>query len=226
MRAPRKTPARRAVPLCVLALALTGCGDQERTTVAGQTSQVSPAPTSTTAPPTLTPTTPTPTTPTAKPTTPPCNQNKGWSSGETLKWVKSMVKIDNNSDIALGLYSTAGTVCKAIPVQVEFWQVGLSDAGKTFDMKSVLRKQVALDGRRVITVQTPANLKQDDCSGTITAVYVGKPLRTAELPQQMDIYNQAAGADVKFRSNRIAYQIAAMPTPEFGLDTNDFLADC
>lgn len=64
------------------------------------------------------------------------------------------------------------------------------------------------------------------CTGSIIAVYVGKPLGANELPKKMEIFGGAINADVKFRSNRIAYSVGSMPTPAFGLDPNDGLPGC
>ncbi|WP_125812253.1 hypothetical protein [Actinoplanes sp. ATCC 53533] len=92
-------------------------------------------------------------------------------------------------------------------------------------MKSIFRKQISLDGRRVITVKTP-ELPSGTCTGSIIAVYVGKPLRTNELPKTMEIFGGAISADVKFRSTRIAYSVGSMPTPAPGLTPNNGLPGC
>ncbi|RSM40859.1 hypothetical protein DMB66_56655 [Actinoplanes sp. ATCC 53533] len=213
----------------MLALALTSCGDGEQTAAAGSAGQASPSPAITTAsaatPPS--PTAPVPTTPESTRAAPPCEQNKAWSSNETVKWVTEMVKFDSASNFAFGLYSTAGTVCRAVPVQLEIWKVALANefGGVRFDMKSIFRKQISLDGRRVITVKTP-ELPSGTCTGSIIAVYVGKPLRTNELPKTMEIFGGAISADVKFRSTRIAYSVGSMPTPAPGLTPNNGLPGC
>lgn len=115
-------------------------------------------------------------------------------------------------DIVLGHNSAASTVCQGVPVQVEFWHVVLTSvAGRvSYTMNSAQRKQVAIDGRRAVTVKAPKGFEARDCGGTLTAVYLGKPLTEAEMPAELDPAG-SGGGDVEFNTDRVAFSVAFMP---------------
>nr|BFE73937.1 hypothetical protein GCM10020092_072380 [Actinoplanes digitatis] len=58
-------------------------------------------------------------------------------------------------------------------------------------------------------MKAPKNFGARDCGGTLTAVYVGKPLAENELPSALDV-EQASGA-AEFNTDRVAYSAAVMP---------------
>jgi len=115
-------------------------------------------------------------------------------------------------DVVLGRNKAVATVCKGVPVQVEFWHVVLTSVGGrvSYTMNSAQRKQVAVDGRHTVTVKPPKGFEARDCGGTLTAVYVGKPLAETELPVELDPAG-ASGGDVEFNTDRVAFSVAFMP---------------
>ncbi|MBB4764479.1 hypothetical protein ACFQFC_09750 [Amorphoplanes digitatis] len=122
-----------------------------------------------------------------------------------------MSETDPSNNVLLGKNRAVATLCKGMPVQVEFWNVVLTSvAGRvTYELGSGQRKQVTVDGRRPVTVKAPKNFGARDCGGTLTAVYVGKPLAENELPSALDV-EQASGA-AEFNTDRVAYSAAVMP---------------
>lgn len=211
----------RAVLSCLLGLALTGCNEPERTVAAEPAGGASSSPTVTTSTPTSVASTPAPTTPTptkpapTTPAAPQCQQNKGWSRKQTVEWVTAVTDTDSLGGIAVGENATAAIVCQKVQIQVEFWKVTFTGGVKiSYVIKSVRRKQLSIDGNRAFTVKLPADFSSGACTGTMLAVYVGKPLRAAELPATLDIPTGATTlSDVKFRSDRIAYSIGSFPIP-------------
>jgi hypothetical protein len=186
-----------------LTLVLAGCGGPDKTaadspaTAAAVTSSpvASPSPSAS----------PSPTSP------PPCQRTASWSPTQTRNWVRAMTEAEAY-DIVLGRDSAVATVCKGVPVQVEFWHVVLTSvAGRvSYTMNSAQRKQVAIDGRRTVTVKAPKGFEARDCGGTLTAVYLGKPLAETEMPAELDPAG-SGGDDVEFNTDRVAFSVAYMP---------------
>jgi hypothetical protein len=217
---------RAATAGTMLLLALTGCGG-EPTTAAAAAVSPSPSPSpSPSASPSPSPSAAPTTHPVA--TTPTCKNTKGWSVGETLAWVRPLVRYD--TDVQLGSYDLTDTVCTAIGVQVQFWNISFTTtvAGVSYDMKSVLRKQVPFDGRRHVSVAPPGDLGSGDCAGYVMAVYVGKPLTDSELPETIDFSGPAyLTNEIEFRTDRVVTTYARLPTSDFGPAARDaFLDNC
>jgi hypothetical protein len=189
----------RAVPLAALALVLAGCSGSDETAVGpAATAATSAAST----PASAAPTTPSPL---------PCQQTAAWSQTQTVNWVRAMTQTDSPGNVVLGKNTAVASVCKGVPIQVEFWNVVLTSFGGSvsYTMHSAQRKQVSIDGRRTVTVKTPKDFVARDCGGTLTAVYVGKPLTEAELPTTLE--DAMVGGTVEFQTDRVAFSEARMP---------------
>ncbi|MFI7541028.1 hypothetical protein [Actinoplanes sp. NPDC049599] len=197
-------PTVRAASLVVLALVLAGCSSTEQpaagsaataTAVTSAPAASSPAPSRSVAP-----------------SARPCQRTTAWSQTQTLNWVRAMSETDSSSNVVLGGNDDVDDLCKGLAVQVEFWRVDLTSfvGNASFELKSVLRKQVTIDGRRTVTIKPPKNFSARECTGILTAVYVGKPLTEAELPTELDPAGMA-GKAVEFDTDRVAYSVAGMP---------------
>ena len=202
----------RAALLATLALVLAGCGGADKTaagspaTAAAVTSSPAAGPSPSAGP--------SPTSP------PPCQRTASWSRTQTLNWVRAMTEAESY-DIVLGRNKAVATLCEGMPVQVEFWHVVLTSfAGRvSYTMKSAQRKQVVIDGRRTVTVKAPKGFAARDCGGTLTAVYVGKPLAETELPVSLDPAGSTSG-NVEFNTDRVAHSVVTVP------GTGDELRKC
>jgi hypothetical protein len=201
----------RVVALVALTLVLAGCGGTDRTAVG-------PPPT-TTAVPASPVVAGTPSS--AAPSTTECQQTKAWSQTKIINWVRAMAATDPPGNVVLGGDKAVLSVCTKVPVQVEFWLVGLTSFGSnvTFRLTSALRKQATVDGRRPATVKAPKDFTPVGCRGTLTAVYVGKPMAKAELPVTLDFGGSNSGT-VEFNTDRVAYSELRMP------GTGDDLRQC
>jgi len=201
----------RVVALAALTLVLGGCGGTDRT-AAGPP----PAATAVPASPVVagTPSS-------AAPSTAACQQTKAWSQTKIINWVGAMAATDPPGNVVLGGDKAVSSVCTTVPVQVEFWLVGLTSFGSkvSFTLTSALRKQAAVDGRRPVTVKAPKDFTAVDCRGTLTAVYVGKPMAKAELPVMLDVGGSSSGT-VEFNTDRVAFSELRMP------GTGDDLRPC
>jgi len=201
----------RVAALTVLILVLAGCGGTDRT-AAG------PPPT-TTAVPASPVVAGTPSS--AASSTAACQPTKAWSQTKIINWAGAMAATDPPGNVVLGGDKVAVSACTKVPVQVEFWLVGLTSFGGSvsFTLTSALRKQAAVDGRRPVTVKAPKDFTAVDCRGTLTAVYVGKPMAKAELPVTLDFGGSGSGR-VEFNTDRVAYSELRMP------GTSDDLRQC
>jgi hypothetical protein len=203
-------PTVRAAVLATLALVLAGCsGDQEKAagspapTVAVASSPVASASVSAS---------PAPSSPA------PCQETKNWSERQTVNWVRAMFGTDSSNNVVFGQNKAVATVCKGVPVKVEFWRVVLTNSvtNVSYTVKSAQRSQVSIDGRRPVTVKAPKNFEARDCAATLTAVYLGKPLTENELPGKLDVEGPSGGP-AEFNTDRVAQSVLIMPNSD-----NDF----
>jgi hypothetical protein len=207
---------RRIVPLCVVALVLTGCGDDPPAAGAGPATEApaasSPAPSSPASSP-------------SAPAVPACQSPKTWSERQVGNWVKAMVQSEGSDEITFRRTGSVAPLCEAVQVQVEFWDVHFTTfvVDRSFTMTSKLRKQVKLDGRREVVVAGPKNFAPSDCSGTVLAAYPGKPLTKEELPSSLEFPEGSAEPEVEFETDRIAYVNPAMPPAD---STGRYLGTC
>ncbi|MET8153312.1 hypothetical protein ACIBSW_19380 [Actinoplanes sp. NPDC049668] len=204
------SPTGRATLLVALALVLAGCSggadqtsaDPPATATAVASSPVASAPAS------------------SAPAEAQCQQTTYWSKQQTINWVRALSETDPSNNVLLGKDRAVATICKGMPVQVEFWDVVLTSiAGRvSYELKPAQRKQVTVDGRKLVTVKAPKDFRADGCGGTLTAVYVGKPLTENELPAALDV--EQASSTAEFNSERVAFSAATMP------GTGDELRSC
>ncbi len=233
-------PARYAAApvtalLAAVALLTVGCsGDGDGTDASAAT----PSATGTaTAAPTTPSATPSPLYPTnAKG----CHPNGKWTTEQVVRWVRIAADapaagVDTSKDpvtIDESMQGYSGPLCETVTVQVEFWKLTYGGAGQYttsatgappdyyFDMDSVKRTELRVDGRKEQLVKTPERLYAGDrsvCVGALVAVYVGRPLKSKELPEQISTGSgvlSIAGGDVKFRTDRVAeYQLSPPAAP-------------
>jgi hypothetical protein len=128
-----------------------------------------------------------------------------------------------------------GPLCETVTVQVEFWKLTYGSAGAGehttsateappdhyFDMDSVKRTELRVDGRKELLVKPPEKLYAGDrsvCAGALVAVYVGKPLKSKQLPEQISTGSvgvSIGGGDVEFRTERVAeYELSPPAAPQ------------
>ncbi|MFC4068626.1 hypothetical protein [Actinoplanes subglobosus] len=178
---------RGAALVCALAVVPVGCG--------GTRDAASPngGPSATSAPAVATPTapattssSPAPARTTVSPTAPPpCRQSRGWSQEQTADWLSDIVDV---STTAVEISPSTPELCDPVTMQVEFFKVTFTPAGADyeFDIKSVKRTRVTVEGRRFATVEAPEDLTVGRCATVLATAYVGAPLRPSELPSYID----------------------------------------
>jgi len=200
---------KRALPLVVLALALAGCGKQERSAVAGPADATESVPAATVSPPSFSPSPAEPTTP-AEPV---CVSAKGWTATEVGKWAQDLVQTDAPNKITFTPTYLVDELCQAVKIQVEFWRVDFETITETtYEMTSVLRKQVSLDGKKTVTVAAPKGFSRGSCRGTVLAAYVGKPMSSAELPDSISAGGYSGKSENLFpNGDRVFYTFSSMP---------------
>jgi hypothetical protein len=172
--------------LAAVALLTAGCsGDGDGTDASAATPSVTGIATAAPTTPSATPSPPYPTS--AKG----CHPNGGWTTEQAMRWVRIAANapaagVDTSKDpvaIHESVGGYTGPLCETVTVQVEFWKLTYGSAGAGehttsateappdyyFDMDSVL----LYAGDRSV------------CVGALVAVYVGKPLKSKELPEQI-----------------------------------------
>lgn len=180
---------RGAALLCALAVVPAGCGGGTRDVASpsgGPSAASAPAVSTPTAPATTSSPTPAPARTTVSPAAPPpCRQSKGWSQEQTADWLRSIVDV---STTAVEISQSTPELCGSVTMQVEFFKVTFTPAGAeyAFDIKSVKRTRVTVDGRRFATVEAPEDLTVGRCATVLATAYVGVPLRPSELPTYID----------------------------------------
>jgi hypothetical protein len=194
--------SRRALPLLVLALVLAGCGKQERGAVAGPVGATESTPTAPVSLPSLT-----------TPAAPVCASTKGWTSADVGEWAQDLIRTDAPNKITFRSDSVADDLCQAVKIQVEFWRVDFKTFTQTtYEMTSVLRKQVSLDGKKEVTVAAPKGFARGACRGTILAAYPGKPMSDTELPDSISASGYSGKSEHFFlKSDRVFYTFSSMP---------------
>ncbi|WP_328980339.1 hypothetical protein [Streptomyces canus] len=189
-----------------------------------------------------------PTTPSATPSPPyptnakGCHPNGEWTTEQATDWVRIAADapdagVDTSKDpvtIHESVEGYSGPLCETVTVQVEFWKLTYGSAGAGerttsateappdyyFDMDSVKRTELRVDGRKELLVKPPEKLYAGDrsvCVGALVAVYVGKPLKSKELPEQISTESGGLniyGGDVEFRTERVAeYELSPPAAP-------------
>ncbi|WP_257041658.1 hypothetical protein [Streptomyces sp. TLI_55] len=169
-----------------------------------------------------------------------CHDNKGWTTAESVDWVRLDVDTPQQNSGSDGLEFSSipgylGPLCHKITVQVEFWKLlyGVADGdrgGKLsdgtrpdyyFDIRRVKRVEVRADADGERTIALPKSLYAKDrspCVGALLTVTVGKPLKSKELPKEVDVGGTQDIWDrkeVKFRSERVAdYELSEPSAPQ------------
>ncbi|WP_326659621.1 hypothetical protein [Streptomyces canus] len=189
-----------------------------------------------------------PTTPSATPSPPyptnakGCHPNGEWTTEQATDWVRIAADapdagVDTSKNpvtIHESVEGYSGPLCETVTVQVEFWKLTYGSAGAGehttsateappdyyFDMNSVKRTELRVDGRKELLVKPPEKLYAGDrsvCVGALVAVYVGKPLKSKELPEQISTESGGLniyGGDVEFRTERVAeYELSPPAAP-------------
>lgn len=189
-----------------------------------------------------------PTTPSATPSPPyptnakGCHPNGEWTTEQIMRWVRIAADapaagVDTSKDpvtIDESVAGYTGPLCETVTVQVEFWKLtyGSGGAGENttgateappdyyFDMDSVKRTELRVDGRKEHLVKPPERLYAGDrsvCVGALVAVYVGRPLKRKELPEQISTDSgglNIGGGDVEFRTERVSeYELSPPAAP-------------
>ncbi|MEV7340290.1 hypothetical protein [Streptomyces sp. NPDC093544] len=169
-----------------------------------------------------------------------CHPNAGWTPKEESAWLmlRAYTPDENWYDgpdtvrISAAVAGSSGPLCEPLTVQVEFWELTYgSAAGQTsatggaeqapdyyFDMRSVQRTELRVDGRKEHLVEQPKKLYADDrsvCTGALLAIYSGKPLTSEELPENINTGdNINPRGDVDFNADRVAtYELSAPSAP-------------
>jgi len=205
---------KRALPLAVLALALAGCGEQERSAVAGPAASV---PAATVSSPSLTlspsPADKLPTSLSAVPPLLTCESTKGWTSADFGEWAKDLIRTDAQNKITFTSDYLVDELCQPVKIQVEFWRVDFTTMTQTtYELTSVLRKQLSLDGKKTVVVAAPKGFSRGSCRGTILAAYVGKPLSSTELPDSISASGYSGKSEHFFlKGDRVFYTFTSMP---------------
>jgi hypothetical protein len=212
---------KRVVPLVVLTLAVASCGAEKRFSTARPIASVP------TATPSLPPLPPLPEYSPLMPegTTPACVSPKGWTNDDVKKWAVDLIQTDAPNKITFTSDNYfAPRLCQPVTVQVEFWRVDFTTfVHTTYDMTSVLRKRVSVDGKKTVTVNAPKGFTRNTCRGTILVAYAGKPLSSGELPESLradgysgrleSLTNSFWNSDRVFYTFRSMPQISTRPSP-------------
>ncbi|WP_328747074.1 hypothetical protein OHT57_15955 [Streptomyces sp. NBC_00285] len=157
-----------------------------------------------------------------------CHDNTGWSAEQTKDWVRLLMDTPKENyqgdEVTLLSVPGYGPLCRKITVQVEFWKLvygvatvtdndRLSDGRRAdyyFDIRHVKRVELRVDGSVDRTVLPPASFDAKDrspCEGALLSITVGKPLKSKELPKEVDVGGREDSwgrATVDFRSERVA----------------------
>jgi hypothetical protein len=194
---------KRALPFVVLALALAGCGKQDRGAVA------SPAEVTESAPTAFSPS------PTDEPTLPPepvCVSAKGWTNADIGKWAQDLIQTDVPNKITFTPNYLVDELCQAVKIQVEFWRVDFQTITETtYEMTSVLRKRVSLDGKKTVTVAAPKGFSRGTCRGTVLAAYAGEPMSSDGLPDSLSANGYSGKSQIFLKGDRVFYTFSSMP---------------
>ncbi|MEU9327562.1 hypothetical protein AB0D91_27740 [Streptomyces canus] len=223
--------------LAAVALLTAGCsGDGDGTYASAATPSVTGTATAAPTTPSATPSPPYPTN--AKG----CHPNGEWTTEQARSWVRIHDDVPaagvNTSKDPVTIDESVegyGPLCKTVTVQVEFWKLTYGSAGAGehtpgateappdyyFDMDSVKRTELRVDGRKELLVKPPEKLYAGDrsvCVGALVAVYVGRPLKSKELPEQISTGSEGVsigGGDVDFRTERVAeYELSPPAAPQ------------
>lgn len=169
-----------------------------------------------------------------------CHDNKGWTTTESVDWVKLDVDTpqQNSSSGDLEFSSMPGylgPLCHKITVQVEFWKLvygvadgddgeSLSDGTRPdyyFDIRRVKRVELRTDASSERKIALPKSLYADDrspCVGALLTITVGKPLKSKELPKEVEVGGTKDIWDrdtVEFRTKRVAdYELSEPSAPQ------------
>jgi len=168
-----------------------------------------------------------------------CHDNKGWTTAESVDWVRLDVDTPKQNSGSGNLEFSSipgylGPLCHKITVQVEFWKLvygvangggeKLSDGSRPdyyFDIRRVKRVEVRADAGSERNIAVPKSLYADDrspCVGALLTVTVGKPLKSKELPKEVEVggTQDAWGTEtVEFRSKRVAdYELSEPSAPQ------------
>ena len=197
---------KRALPFVVLVLVLAGCGKQDHSAVA--------SPAGVTESATVSPPAPSPS-PTDEPTPPPepvCVSAKGWTNADIGKWAQDLIQSDAPNKITFAPNYLVDELCQAVKVQVEFWRVDFRTITETtYEMTSVRRKQVSLDGKKTVTVAAPKGFSRGTCRGTVLAAYAGEPMSSDGLPDSLSANGYSGKSQIFLKGDRVFYTFSAMP---------------
>ncbi|NNN34187.1 hypothetical protein HLK59_28255 [Streptomyces sp. S3(2020)] len=226
-------PAVAALAVAVLFTA--GCSSAEGTSLSGDPSESATAASESPIPsPTPSPTPPYPTGASG------CHDNKGWTAQESRDWVERFIdtpkeNYDGDEVNVISLPGYNGPLCRKITVQVEFWKLvyGVADGADGerlsdgtqpsyyFDIRRVKRVELQADASSERTIAVPASLYAADrspCVGALLSVTVGKPLKSKELPEEVEVGGDKdlwGRATVDFRSKRVAdYELSEPSAPQ------------
>jgi hypothetical protein len=200
---------KRVVPFFVLALALPGCGNPARDAAANPAGTATSVPASSPSPALS----PSPDDLPETPTEPACLRAKGWTSAEVGKWAKELIRTDAPGKLTFSSDGYGDKLCQPVKIQVQFWRVDFTTSTQTtYELTSVLRKQVSVDGRKTVTVAAPKGFSRGSCRGTILAAYPGGPLSDTELPDRLYASGYSGRSDHFFlKSDRVFYTFISMP---------------
>lgn len=228
-----RTAAGLLVAVALLAAGCSGGGDDDASAKASATSSTADA--STTPSPTAV-VSPTPAYPTNAAG---CHPDKEWTTAQAADWVKLMhLGYDtpagaavNEVHLSKSLTGYDGPLCDPVTIQVQFWKITYGAAGEgrnatlpstteqyNFDIQSLKRTELRLDGRKDHDVDPPKNYasaKASPCVGFLMAIYAGKPLTSKELPTDISTGGAAyLGDTVTFPTERVAdYQLIKPSAP-------------
>lgn len=169
-----------------------------------------------------------------------CHDNEGWSTAESVDWVRLDVDTPQQNSGSGDLEFSSipgylGPLCHKITVQVEFWKLvygvadgdggeSLSDGTRPdyyFDIRRVKRVELRADAGSERKIALPESLYADDrspCVGALLTITVGKPLKGRELPKEVEVGGTQDIWDrdtVEFRSERVAdYELSEPSAPQ------------
>jgi hypothetical protein len=132
--------------------------------------------------------------PSARPSSPqPCKDGTGWSPEQQAAFLKTSgsVSLVGGAGSAPGAQVRVAdpALCKAVPVQLEYWLV----TGTPAKLTSVHRQTLTTDARTAQAVPLPAAVtSRDNCAGALAVMYAGAaPLADTEIPRELTQFNRA-----------------------------------
>jgi len=141
--------------------------------------------------------------------TPPCAPDQGWTAEQQADWTRGYASASLAGMFAgAGVGTTSPTLCRPIPVQVEYWLVTVRSGLAT--LTSVLRQTVNADGGTDVSVPVPDRVSsRGPCAGAMVAVYTGAtPLADYEIPRTLSLLGVKSGEGF---SKRVAAQAYVGP---------------